>query len=290
MDPSLLKEREAFKKKAYAIPTVESKKRKEAEAEEVIKKPKKVRIDSPAASSSHATFTPRDIFSYKSAVGASQHNFGILAKIVKHMKQRFALGDSEPLSLDELLDETNQLDIGNRQRTWLESEALRNNPKIELTQDGKYAFKPVFKLRDRKTLLKLLEKYDIHGKGGIMLDDVMESLPNAERVLKQLGDSVLIINRPADKKKVLFFNDKSLKFNVEEDFQKMWRSVAVDSLDEQKIQDYLEMQGLNTMQDVNSKRVIPIQKRKKTSAKKRTNFKKTNVHVADLLQDYSEKT
>jgi len=46
--------------------------------------------------------------------GSSQYKFGVLAKIVKHMKQRHQLGDDHPLTLDEILDETNQLDVGSK--------------------------------------------------------------------------------------------------------------------------------------------------------------------------------
>lgn len=51
-------------------------------------------------------------FSYKTATGSSQYRFGVLAKIVKHMKTRHQEGDLHPLSLEEILDETNQLDVG----------------------------------------------------------------------------------------------------------------------------------------------------------------------------------
>ena len=62
--------------------------------------------------------------------GSSQYRFGVLAKIVKHMKNRHcksmkrlsftklitipvsAAGDDHPLTIEEILDETNQLDIG----------------------------------------------------------------------------------------------------------------------------------------------------------------------------------
>lgn len=44
--------------------------------------------------------------------GSSQYRFGVLAKIVKHMRVRHLDGDDHPLLLDEILDETNQLDIG----------------------------------------------------------------------------------------------------------------------------------------------------------------------------------
>ena len=68
--------------------------------------------------------------SYKTMSGSSQYRFGVLAKIVKHMKNRHcksmkrlsftklitipvsAAGDDHPLTIEEILDETNQLDIG----------------------------------------------------------------------------------------------------------------------------------------------------------------------------------
>lgn len=44
--------------------------------------------------------------------GSTQYRFGVLAKIVKHMRIRHLDGDDHPLTLDDILDETNQLDIG----------------------------------------------------------------------------------------------------------------------------------------------------------------------------------
>lgn len=49
--------------------------------------------------------------SYKTMSGSSQYRFGVLAKIVKHMRTRHQEGDDHPLNLDEILDETNQLGI-----------------------------------------------------------------------------------------------------------------------------------------------------------------------------------
>jgi len=51
---------------------------------------------------------------YKTMVGSSQYKFSVLAKIVKHMKTRHQEGDDHPLTLDEILDETNQLDVGSK--------------------------------------------------------------------------------------------------------------------------------------------------------------------------------
>ena len=67
---------------------------------------------------------------------------------------------------------------------------MGSNPKIEVTLDGKYMFKPPYKIRDRKGLLKLLRQTDLKGLGGILLEDVQESLPNHEKVLKVLMDII----------------------------------------------------------------------------------------------------
>lgn len=54
------------------------------------------------------------VFRFKSSTGSSQYRFGVLAKIVKHMKTRHQEGDMHPLAIEEILDETNQLDVGSK--------------------------------------------------------------------------------------------------------------------------------------------------------------------------------
>jgi transcription initiation factor TFIIE subunit beta len=46
--------------------------------------------------------------------GSSQYKFGVLSNKVKYMRSRQNEGDDHPLSLDEILDETNQLDVGSK--------------------------------------------------------------------------------------------------------------------------------------------------------------------------------
>lgn len=46
-----------------------------------------------------------------------------------------------------------------------------------------------------------------------------------------------------DKKKVLFYNDRTANLPIDEEFQKLWRSVAVDAMDDAKIEEYLDKQG-----------------------------------------------
>ncbi|XP_019870966.1 general transcription factor IIE subunit 2-like [Aethina tumida] len=284
MDPALLRERELFKRKALTTPTVE-KKKTEVKSEPVKedKKPKKTSVNS----------APKlDINTYKTATGSSQYRFGVLTKIVKHMKTRHQEGETHPLSLEEILDETNQLDVGNKVKQWLATEALIDNHKIEVTPDGKFIFKALYRLKDRKSLLKLLKQQDLKGLGGILLDDVQESLPHCEKALKilQNQNEIIFINRPIDKKKILFYNDRTANLPIDEEFQKLWRSVAVDAMDDEKIDEYLEKQGIRSMQDHGPKKPA-APKRKKASQRKRQ-FKKPrdNEHLADVLETYEDNT
>lgn len=76
---------------------------------------------------------PKDPNSYKTMSGSLQYRFGVLARIVKHMKTRHQDGEDHPLTLEDILDETNQLDIGTSVRTVSEikfflKKKLYNNP------------------------------------------------------------------------------------------------------------------------------------------------------------------
>ncbi|KAI5632373.1 TFIIE beta subunit core domain-containing protein [Phthorimaea operculella] len=284
MDPALLREREAFKKKALATPTIEKKKRDKDDSQHKDDKKK-------SKSSSSASAGPKlDATTYKTMTGSSSYRFGVLARIVRHMRARHQDGDDHPLTLDEVLDETNQLDVGNKVKQWLQTEALQNNPKIECTPDGKYIFKPVYKIKDRKSLLRLLKQQDLKGLGGILLEDVQESLPHCEKALKNLAQEILYITRPTDKKKILFYNDKTATLEVDDEFVKLWRATAVDAMDDAKIEEYLEKQGIKSMQDHGPRKPI-VPKRKKVSQKRRQ-FKKPrdNEHLADVLETYEDNT
>lgn len=97
----------------------------------------------------------------------------------------------------------------------MQTEALQNNPKLDVTPDGtRFAFKPVYKIKDGKSLLRLLKQQDLKGLGGVLLEEVQESLPHCEKALKNRANEIVYITRPIDKKKVLFYNDRSANLTV----------------------------------------------------------------------------
>lgn len=160
---------------------------------------------------------------------------------------------------------------------WLQTEALQKNPKVDVSKDGmQFAYKPIYKLKDGKSLVRLLKQQDLKGLGGVLLDDIKDSLPHCDKVLKHRANEIQYITRPTDKKEILFYNDRSSNIEVcnrfdllvstidwnvghlfidivfssfyvskvDEEFVKLWRSVTVDAMDDAKIDEYLEKQGM----------------------------------------------
>ncbi len=135
MDSSLLREREEFKRKAMALPAVEARSSAKKQAlQPSSKKPAaqpsaKERLD--YANLKHLS---------SSGGGSSQFRFGVLARIVRHMRQRHMEGEDQALTLEEILDETKQLDVGAKTKAWLTNEALKSNPRIS-TDGATYLYR-----------------------------------------------------------------------------------------------------------------------------------------------------
>jgi len=285
MDPSLMKEFNAFKKRSAATPVVDTRKRPSAVPDAQKKKKRKTVL--PAQLMQQAKKQAQaQTFDYKSHTQIrSKSRFSILSSIVDFLKSMYQSKSEESLTLDELLDKTNNTDIKLPDKEWL-LEALKDNLKIFFAND-RYMFKPKYHLKDRKSLVRLLEKHDESGLGGILLDDIREGLPEADDIIKSVRSKVTFVTRGTDKKAVLFYYDASHANNVDEEFQKHWRSVAVEGIGEPDIERYLAKQGIATMQGV-----VPLAKgavKKRGGSKKKRNIKLQNSHLENnVLKDYSE--
>jgi transcription initiation factor TFIIE subunit beta len=115
----------------------------------------------------------------------------------------------------------------------------------------------------------------------------LESVPHAERTLKALDSELITITRQ-DKKKVLFYKDRHSEISIDEEFVKLWRSVAVDGIDDAKIEEYLDKQGIRSMQDQGTKKPVKQPMRRKGQKKKFNKKPKDNEHIADELKNYDD--
>ena len=76
----------------------------------------------------------------------------------------------------------NEFTLNSFHAVWLENDALKDNPKIEIVpgDDGekKYEFKPAIPVKDRKSLLQYLDKQETEGLGNIYVrTDRLHSTP-----------------------------------------------------------------------------------------------------------------
>lgn len=208
------------------------------------------------------------------------------------MKERFMRKENYPISLEEILEEIKpQIEANTKTRQILDNQILVNNPKLESKfEDGvrKYWFKPTYVLNKPRDLVALIRDQQSKAHGGILLEDVQDSMPNADEVIKKLGDEIVVLTGKS-KKKVLYYADKNSADHiaVEEDLVRYWREVPVDALDENKIEDYLEKQGIASMKDNNgaNKDHLPAPGRKSTTKGRQS--KKHNDHLKGVLNEYN---
>lgn len=290
MDPSLIKDLKDFKARSIKQPTVEAKKSKTTSSDQPKSKP----LSKPKVPKS--SYLPKELLQpkkqattsadYKAPTFRSKHKFAVLAAIVDFMRRRHLQREFEPLSVDEILDRIKYTDISQNDKAWLGNEALKENSKL-VHKEGKFAFKPKFSIKDKKQLLKLLERHEEQGLGGILLDDIRESLPDADQVVKSAGRRITFITRSTDKKVILFFKNDQHQLPVDEEFQKHWRGVSVEGIGENDIEKYLVNAGITTMQDSGIRKPQQTQQKRKPNRKR--NFKKLNTHLDEsTLKDYSQ--
>ncbi|KAK3715024.1 hypothetical protein QZH41_002668 [Actinostola sp. cb2023] len=192
MNSSLLKDLADFKKRAASQPVVESKRSKPTTSSSSTSKTK-----TPANLPKELLQTKKPVASlldYKTPKFRSKHKFAVMAAIVDFMKRRHLKREFCPLSLAEILDHINYTDISQSDKIWLGDKALKENPKLS-SKDEKYTFSPKYNIKDRKQLLRLLEKHEDKGYGGVYLDDIRESLPDADNVVRSISSRILFITK-----------------------------------------------------------------------------------------------
>lgn len=285
MDPALLRETVAFKKRALANPVIEKKPESKSASTKAAKtKKKKSKLKKPKPQPLEGDITEIK----KNAV--TKNPYRVLKSVVDLMRQRYITKNYEPIGLDEIITILELRDLEADTKQWL-IQALKENAKIEhYPNSDKFLFKPSLGIgvRNRHQLLHKLQELDRDGLGGVLMNDIKEALPNPDKSIKKLQDNndIMVILRH-DKESIVFFNNKEYELKVDEEFIALWRAVGVDHLSEGDMEKYLQHVGLAAMQGEGRKRKAPGQK--KPAKKKQRAHKILNTHLDnDLLKDYSE--
>ncbi|GAO14580.1 uncharacterized protein UV8b_05357 [Ustilaginoidea virens] len=178
------------------------------------------------------------------------------------------------------------------------ADGLRGHPRVDWKPDaglseqswktGLYAYRPVIRnVRDGTSLLAYLQRKT--DASGVSVKDLKDGWPDCEDTLAALErqHKILVVRTKKDNfPRYVWADDSSLHYAVQPEFQVMWHRVPIPSVDD------MHRKLVNVGQKPTSEDPLKIQQAssKPKVQKKRTSKragKATNVHMAHLMQDYS---
>uniref|UniRef100_A0A5S6QUM5 Transcription initiation factor IIE subunit beta n=1 Tax=Trichuris muris TaxID=70415 RepID=A0A5S6QUM5_TRIMR len=293
MDPALLKQRQAFMRRAAAVPTVSSRPSPAAlpKGREAVVRRSSAGTSDPKRQKVDAESRKPAPFDYKTAKTCVATNFGVLAKVLDFLRKRHLDQATWSLSLQEIFEELQMFDVSNKVKMWL-AEILPENSRITRDEFGKFIYKPPYKIKGKNSLLGVLKRREMEGTGALLMSELSECVSSPEKLVAALGNSVISINVNVNKRKdvALFYNDtENQSLNVDEAYVSLWRSVNVGHLNDQRLEEYLVKHGIDS-----SKAFSANPRSRETYVPKRKGKKRPammhNEHLArsGVLMDFSD--
>ncbi|CAF0977083.1 unnamed protein product [Rotaria sordida] len=227
---------------------------------------------------------------YHTSSTSSKSRFLTLANIVEKLQERFLSGQTDAITLDEIIEESS-LTIDPSDKHWLASEALLSNEKIDVKKvddTNKFVYKPPLDLKAPKKihLLNLLKTRHERCEGAVTVDDVRDTIPKtrADNIIDSLIKSGDVVKVTSNKKDILFYTDRAYDLRVNPEFIESWRKISVEGLDDKKIWEFLDNQGHYGLTKNAPRQALPTKSRR---GGRRPDTMKHNLHVAHQLEDYS---
>ncbi|EQK98244.1 hypothetical protein G6O67_008163 [Ophiocordyceps sinensis] len=256
---------------------------------------------SPSAASDNATPTvkrkreaaPDVPFSQPQLTGYGAEVKTQMTFAVEYLKKK---GDSK--SMTDIVDHLSLRSYSDEHKKEL-AEGLRGHPRVEWRPDaslreqtwntGFYAHRPIVPgVKDSTSLLAHLQRKT--DASGVSVKDLKDGWPDCEDTLASLErhHKVLVVRTKKDNfPRYVWLDDSSLKHTVQPEFQVMWHRVALPSLDDMHRK--LVAVGQKPTSEDPLKMALGAGGKAKAQKKKagKKSGKATNVHMAHLMQDYS---
>ena len=167
---------------------------------------------------------------------------------------------------------------------------LRNHAKVDYDPrtdggEGTFSYRPIHNIRTADGLLGFLQLQKT--AQGLDVKKLKDGWPSAEVEIDKLeGQHKLLVtrNKKDSHAKMVWPNDPTLSFPVDEEFQSIWHKVKLP--EPEQLANELERAGLQPANKSRGVKVKPIEQAKKTK-KPRKGGKTTNTHMAGVLRDYS---
>ncbi|KAI4135502.1 MAG: hypothetical protein LQ347_000610 [Umbilicaria vellea] len=167
---------------------------------------------------------------------------------------------------------------------------LKNHEKISFDRTGAdgvgtFSFRPIHNIRSPSQLLGHLQSQPT--AQGLNVRALRDGWPGAEdaiNLLESQGKLLVTRNKKDDHAKMVWPNDPSLRFDIDDEFKTMWHKVRLPEAG--ALAEELEREGLTPTNKSRVVRAKPIKQEKKTK-KPRKSGKTTNTHMVGVLRDYS---
>jgi len=279
MDDSLLKEHLKFKKRATQS--------LEAAASLNNSQQKRFKQNSNRLEEIEGGATESQTIETGTKFSASGSRFGLLASVIQFLKTQYQKGNLSPLSLKEITDQLS-LNVNFEDYKWLATQALLSNPKVIVYGEGaSFCYRPKYSFKTPHELLLTLKALHTQNGGGITMEEIVESLPNAETALQSIQPKIHIMTKNRGKNKIIFYKDMEFEPIVDEEFVKRWREIAVDSLDSHQLEKQLSSRGHKAIRDISNDSSKGGANSKANQRRFKIN-KLQNDHLQDILKDFNE--
>jgi len=163
---------------------------------------------------------------------------------------------------------------------------LKNHEKVEYDANADtFSFRPIHNIRSGEQLLGHLQSQPT--AQGLNVRELRDGWPGAEDAINRLesqGKLLVTRNKKDDHAKMVWPNDPSLKFPIDEEFKGMWHKIRLP--EPGALAEELEKEGLTPTNKSHVIRAKPKIQEKKTK-KPRKSGKTTNTHMMGVLRDYS---
>ncbi len=166
------------------------------------------------------------------------------------------------------------------------STILISHEKVDFDRkNATYTFRPIHNIRSAEQLLGYLQSQPT--AQGLKVRELRDGWQDAEEAIDKLeaeGRLLVTRNKKDNHATMVWPNDPSLAFKIDEEFQQIWHKIKLPEAG--ALADELEREGLTPANKSRGMKMKPKQAEKKTK-KPRKGGKTTNTHMMGVLRDYS---
>ncbi|KAL8841651.1 MAG: hypothetical protein Q9170_000865 [Blastenia crenularia] len=227
---------------------------------------------------------PEIPYSQPRDTGIGMHIMTQITYAIEYLKNK-----DTPQSLSDILSylsmQTREDNYKNNiEKILMRHDKINYHPKSE-ESPPLFSFRPAHNIRSSEDLLRHLQSQ--HTAQGVSVKELRDGWPDAEDAITQLemeGKLLVTRNKKDNHARMVWPNDPSLGFEIDEEFQNLWHRIKLP--EPGALADELEREGLTP---ANKHRLIkkPMKVQEKAKRKPRSGGKTTNVHMAGILKDYS---